>query len=77
MSSEPGGRGALVQVAHARNQAEAEMIQALLAQEDIPSMLKRAGGFDVPDFLASGPHDVVVPEAAAERARELLEGTGY
>lgn len=69
--------GPLVKVAYARNQVEAEMIQGLLAQEDIPSLLKRARGFDVPDFLASGPHEVMVAESAAERARELLEGTGY
>jgi hypothetical protein len=29
----------------------------------------------VPDFLAAGPRDVLVPEAGAEIARELLRGT--
>ena len=29
-------------------------------------------GFDVPDFLAAGPRDVMVPQAGAEAARELL-----
>lgn len=75
--SDSRGAGPLVKVAYARNQVEAEMIQGLLAQEDIPSMLKRARGFDVPDFLASGPHEVMVAESAVERARDLLEGTGY
>jgi flagellar biosynthesis/type III secretory pathway M-ring protein FliF/YscJ len=62
----------LVKVAYAQNQPEAEMIQGLLRQEDIQSMVQRNGGFDVPDFLAGGPRDVLVPESDAERARELL-----
>lgn len=67
--------GKLVKVGYGQNQAEAEMIQGLLAEHGIPSMLKRAAGFDVPDFLAAGPRQVLVPEETAERAREVLEGT--
>jgi hypothetical protein len=67
--------GPLVRVAGARNQAEAEFIQGLLLEEGVPSMLRRTAGFDVPDFLAAGPRDVMVPEAARAAAREvLLEG---
>ena len=44
----------------------------MLLEEGIPSMLRRARGFDVPDFLAAGPRDVLVPEAAYEPACELL-----
>ncbi len=67
--------GRLVRVAWARNQAEAEFIQGLLLEEGVPSMLRRSAGFDVPDFLAAGPRDVLVPEAAVATAREvLLEG---
>ena len=67
--------GRLVRVAGARNQAEAEFIQGLLLEEGVPSMLRRSAGFDVPDFLAAGPRDVLVPEAAVATAREvLLEG---
>jgi hypothetical protein len=62
----------LVKVAYARNLAEAEMIEGLLRQRGIPSMTQRNGGFDVPDFLAAGPRDVLVPEQEAERAREIL-----
>jgi hypothetical protein len=51
----------LVKVAYARNLAEAELIQGLLRGEQIPSMLKRNGGFDVPDFLSAGARDVLVP----------------
>jgi hypothetical protein len=67
--------GRLVRVAGARNQAEAEFIQGLLLEEGVPSMLRRSAGFDVPDFLAAGPRDILVTEAALATAREvLLEG---
>jgi len=69
--------GELVRVAGGYNQAEAELIQGLLLEEGVPSMLRRTRGFDVPDFLAAGPRDVLVPEAGAEVARELLEGTQF
>jgi len=59
-------------VAGGRNQAEAEFIQGLLLEEGVPSMLRRSAGFDVPDFLAAGPRDVLVPEAAVATAREVL-----
>jgi hypothetical protein len=64
--------GKLVRVAGGRNQAEAELIQGLLLEEGVPSMLRRTAGFDVPDVLAAGPRDVLVPAAGAETARELL-----
>jgi hypothetical protein len=67
--------GELVRVAGGRNQAEAELIQGLLLEEGVPSVLRRTAGFDVPDFLAAGPRDVLVPEAGAEVARELLMQT--
>ena len=35
-------------------------------------MLRRSAGFDVPDFLAAGPRDILVPEAALATAREVL-----
>lgn len=64
--------GRLVKVAWAANQPEAELIEALLLEAGIPSMTRRAGGFDVPDFLAAGPRDILVPESGAEAAREAL-----
>jgi hypothetical protein len=70
-----GGGGKLVKVAFARNQVEAEMLQGLLAEAGIPSVLKRSFGFDNPDFLTSGPRDVMVNEGAAKRAREVLAET--
>jgi hypothetical protein len=65
-------RGELVRVAVGRNLAEAELIKGMLLEQGIPSMLKRTRGFDVPDFLAAGPRDVLVPASGEEAARELL-----
>jgi hypothetical protein len=67
-----GGRQ--VRVAGAHNLAEAELIQGMLLEEGIPSFQRRTRGFDVPDFLAAGPRDILVPEAGAEAAKELLAG---
>jgi len=64
--------GDLVRLAGARNQPEAEFMQGLLLEEGVPSLLRRSAGFDVPDFLAAGPRDVLVPEAGAQTAREVL-----
>jgi hypothetical protein len=64
--------GPLVRVAGARHQAEAEFIQGLLLEEGVPSMLRRTRGFDVPDMLAAGPRDVLVPRNGLEAAREIL-----
>ena len=65
-------RGELVKVAWARNLAEGELIQGILLDQGIPSILRRTRGFDVPDFLAAGPRDVLVPESGREAARALL-----
>ena len=70
-----GGGGKLVKVAFARNQAEAELLQGLLLDAGIPSVLKRAGGFDNPDFLAAGPHDIWVNVQHEEEARRALAET--
>lgn len=64
--------GDLVKVAGARNQPEAEFIQGLLLEEGVPSMIRRSAGFDVPDFLAAGPRDVLVPQSGVATAREVL-----
>jgi uncharacterized protein YbaR (Trm112 family) len=64
--------GELVRVAGARHQAEAELLQGILLEEGIPSMLRRTRGFDVPDMLAAGPRDVMVPASGATTAREVL-----
>jgi hypothetical protein len=64
--------GELVKAGWARNQSEGELIQGILLEEGIPSVQRRTRGFDVPDFLAAGPRDILVPQAALEAAKELL-----
>jgi hypothetical protein len=64
--------GRLVRVVGARNQAEAEFIQGLLLEEGVPSLVRRSAGFDVPDFLAAGPRDILVAQSGAATAREVL-----
>lgn len=73
MPSSSSSKGDLTKVAVALNQMEAEMIQGLLGQYGIPSMVQRT--VDNPEFLAAGPRQILVPAEAAERAREVLEGT--
>ena len=68
----PYAEGPLVKVARASNQPEAELLQALLLDAGVPSLARRSGGFDVPDFLAAGPRDLLVPEGGADVAREVL-----
>jgi NAD(P)-dependent dehydrogenase (short-subunit alcohol dehydrogenase family) len=62
----------LVRVASAQNQPEAEFVQGLLRDAGIPSVVRRSGGADVPDFLAAGARDVLVPAAMAGTARDAL-----
>jgi hypothetical protein len=64
--------GDLVRVAGARSQADGEFLQGLLLEEGVPSILRRARGFDVPDFLAAGPRDVMVPQSGVATARDVL-----
>jgi hypothetical protein len=64
--------GPLARVAGGRNQAEAELIQNILLEEGVPSVLRRSPGSDVPDFLAAGSRDVLVAESGYEAARAAL-----
>ncbi len=73
MPSSSSSSGRLAKVAVALNQMEAEMIQGLLGEHGIPSMIQRT--VDNPEFLAAGPRQILVPEAVATEAREVLEGT--
>ncbi len=70
------GEGPLVKVAWAPNQAEAELIAGLLLEEGVPSVVKRARGFDVPDFLAAGPREILVAASGVDRARDVLADHG-
>jgi hypothetical protein len=64
--------GELVKAVRAGSQTEAEFIQGLLLEEGVPSLARRSRGFDVPDFMAAGPRDVMVPESGLNAAREVL-----
>ena len=64
--------GEPVRVAYTRNQAESDLLQNMLLEEGIPSLVKRTRGFDVPDYLAAGPRDIYVPTSGAKVAREFL-----
>lgn len=61
-----------VRVFFAANQAEAEMIEGILASEGIPCLIQRTSAADVPDFLAAGRRQILVPASAETKARELL-----
>ena len=61
-----------MRVVGARNQPEAEFLAGMLLEEGIPSLLRRSAAFDVPDFMASGPRDVLVPQSALAAARDVL-----
>jgi hypothetical protein len=65
-------RGDLRHVVTASQQAEAEWIQMLLLEEGVPSTLRRSAGFDVPEMLAAGRRDVLVPESGLDTARQVL-----
>jgi hypothetical protein len=69
-------QGALVKATYARNQAEAELIAGMLLAEGIPSLIRRSAAFDVPDFMAAGPRDVLVPQSGLAAARDVLLQTG-
>lgn len=61
--------GALVQVARAENLAQAELLQGLLLEEGIPSMLRGSIAGYAPVI---GTREILVPESGAEAAREAL-----
>jgi Putative prokaryotic signal transducing protein len=62
----------LVKVAYASDEAEAELLQGLLRLSDVESVVRRAPGFDVPDFLAAGPREVLVAASDVSAARDIL-----
>jgi hypothetical protein len=62
-------------VASAPNETVATMMEGLLRETGIPVLVQRASGFDVPEFLAAGPRQLMVPETELEEARRILEDT--
>lgn len=68
---EPGPK--MVRVAVARHEPETQLILSLLHDAQIPARTQRTGGFDVPDMLAAGPRDILVPEHFELDARSVIQ----
>ena len=64
-----------VKIGSAPNETMALLMEGVLKGAGVPSLVRRASGFDVPDFLAAGPRDVLVPGPDVDYARQLLEDT--
>ena len=64
-----------MKVAAAPDESVALLMDGVLKDAGIPSLIQRAAGFDAPDFLAAGPRDVLVPVSLVEEARQILEDT--
>jgi len=64
-----------VKVAAAPDESVALLMDGVLRDAGIPSLIQRAAGFDAPDFLAAGPRDVLVPGSLVEEVRGVLEDT--
>jgi hypothetical protein len=44
----------------------------LLLEEGVPSTVRRSAGFDVPEMMAAGRRDILVPDSGVEVARQVL-----
>jgi hypothetical protein len=64
-----------VKVAAAPDESVALLMDGVLKDAGIPSLIQRAPGFDAPDFLSAGPRDVLVSASLAGEARQILEDT--
>ena len=64
-----------VKVAAVLGESVALLMDGVLKDVGIPSLIRRAAGFDAPDFLAAGPRDVLVPASLVEEAKQVLEDT--
>jgi hypothetical protein len=61
-----------VKVAWAPNPPDAEMLREILREAGIPSVVRRSGAGFQPELLGVGPREILVAEADAERARQVL-----
>ena len=64
-----------MRVATAQNQPEAELIQGLLLEAGIPSLVRRSGGFDVPTSSPPARATCSCP-CGGGRGRARVLGTG-
>ncbi len=63
----------LVRLTSASTGPEAEMIAALLDNAGIRCLVQRSAAFDVPDFLAGGPRELLVRARDHAAAAALVE----
>ena len=68
----------MVQVYHARNEMEAQVIKSLLESYNIPCFMKSNAAPSVHTFTMDGMGEVhiMVLESLAPQARELIVGNG-
>jgi hypothetical protein len=64
-----------VRVAAAPDESVALLMEGVLKNAGIPSLIQRAAGFDAPDFLSAGPKDILVTVSLVEEAMQVLEDT--
>lgn len=64
-----------MKVAAAPDESSTLLMEGLLKDADIPSLIQRAPGFDAPDFLSAGPRDLLVPASLLGEAKQVLEDT--
>lgn len=64
-----------MKVAAASDESVALLMEGVLEDAGIPSLIQRAAGFDAPEFLSAGPRDVLVPGTLVEEAKQVLEDT--
>ena len=64
-----------VKVAAAPDESVALLMDGVLKDAGITSLIQRAPGFDAPDFLSAGPRDILVPVSLVGEARKVLEDT--
>jgi hypothetical protein len=49
------------------------MIEAILRDAGVPAFVRRMAGFDVPELLAGGPRDIMVPADRALEAHAIID----
>jgi len=62
-------------VAAAPDETNALLMDGVLKDVGIPSLIQRMPGFDAPDFLSAGARDVLVPASLVDIAKQILEDT--
>ena len=63
-----------VKVAVAANETDALLMDGVLKDAGVPSLIQHAPG-SMPRTFCRGPRDVLVPGSLAEEAKQLLEDT--